>query len=266
MADVLHAILLGIIEGVTEFLPISSTGHLIITEKYIHFHDDAKLFTIVVQVGATLAVLYYYRKDIAKKIAGLFGGETKAVQFWTNILLAIIPAGLLGLALDKSFEKYAKPGVVAAALIAGGVVLWLVDRRPDSRAGSGSLQLENISRKQAIVVGLVQCFALVPGVSRSGATIVGGLLGGLNRLTATTFSFYAGIPLLLSASAYKLAKDHNQLSTISGGSLGLALGTLASFVAGLLAVSWLLKYISSHNLRLFAYYRIVLGICVLALL
>ncbi len=261
--DVLQAIFLGIVEGLTEFLPISSTGHLILAEHFMKFEDAAKLFTVVVQLGATCAAIWYFRNDITDKISKFFKGDKVARHFIKVLIVAIIPAGLLGLALDKSFEKYATAGVVAVAMIVGGVILWLADRRPQAETDHNKLELEKVSVKQALIVGLAQCVALIPGTSRSGATIVGGLFGGLNRLTATTFSFYAGIPILLAASAYKLVKDADQLSSITGGSTGLLLGTIASFISGLFAVSWLLRYVSTHNLRIFAYYRIIVGIIVL---
>jgi undecaprenyl-diphosphatase len=263
--DALYALLLGVIEGLTEFLPISSTGHVIIAENYIHFKDTAKIFTVVIQIGAIMAVVWYYRKDIAEKISGLFGHQKQAVQFWINLVIATIPACIAGLILDKSFEKYATPGVVATALILGGIVLWLVDNKP-APAKAEPIKLNEVTRKQAITVGLAQCLSLIPGVSRSGSSIVGGLLSGLNRPTATTFSFYLGIPILTLASAYKLLKDFDQIGNISGGGISIVIGIVASFITGLIAVSWLLRYVSTHNFRIFAYYRILLGLLVLILL
>lgn len=261
---ILEAIVLGIIEGLTEFLPISSTGHLVISEQYIHFKDTAKIFTIVIQLGAILAVVWYYRQDILDKIRRIIKGDDGARRFLTNIIIAAIPAGLLGLALDKKFEDYAKPIVVAWALIAGALVLWWVDRRlPANHQESGDPDLEKISSKQAIGIGLAQCLALIPGVSRSGASIVGGLLGGLNRVTATAFSFYLAIPVLGGASLYKLVKNAGEFNTISGGLTSLIVGFVVSFIVALVAISWLLRYVSTHSFKIFVYYRIILGILVL---
>ncbi|MBA3757327.1 undecaprenyl-diphosphate phosphatase [Candidatus Saccharibacteria bacterium] len=263
--ELLQALLLGIIEGLTEFLPISSTGHLIIAEEYIAFKDTAKVFTVVIQLGAIAAVAWYYRNDLAQRIAGLFGGQRRHINFWLNLFFATLPAGLLGLALANQFENYATPTVVAVALILGGIVLWLVDRAPTTEKPE-AIKLDDISRTQALSVGLVQCMALIPGVSRSGASIVGGLLTGLNRTTATAFSFYLGIPVLGLASIYKLTTDWDKVGQISGGLPGIAVGAIAAFVTALFAVSWLLRYITTHNFRPFAYYRILLGIVVLLLL
>lgn len=263
--EILQALLLGIIEGLTEFLPISSTGHLIIAEEYLEFKDTAKVFTVVIQFGAILAVIWYYRRDLWRHINGLFSGRQAAANFWLNLVVAVIPAAILGLLLDRRFEQYATAMVVAWALVIGGIVLWLVDRKPAPKTPE-PIKVETITRKQALIVGLVQCLALVPGTSRSGASIVGGLLSGMNRPTATAFSFYLGIPILGLASIYKLSTDWNELGNISGGATSIAIGGVAAFISALIAVSWLLRYISTHNFRIFAYYRIILGVLVILLL
>lgn len=263
--EVLQAILLGIIEGLTEFLPISSTGHLIIAQQYIGFKDATKTFTVVIQMGAILAIAWYYRRDLAVRIAGLLKGKRTAYSFWLNIAIATFPAALLGLLLDKHFESRATTTVVAVALILGGIVLWLVDRRPVSNQAA-DVQLDSITKKQALTVGLVQAAALVPGVSRSGASIVGGLYSNLNRPTATAFSFYLGMVVLGLASAYKLVTDRSELDNISGGAISILVGAAAAFITALIAVSWLLRYISTHNFRIFVYYRIILGLLVLVFL
>ena len=266
--DVIQAILLGIIEGLTEFLPVSSTGHLIIAEDYLDFKDTAKIFTVVIQLGAILAVVWYYRSDLIKKIGGLFGGDKQSQRFLANLVIASIPAGLLGLALDKKFEEYAKPEVVAFALIVGAGVLWWADNREKKRLNVAKEQsnLDEISLKQALFAGVAQCAALIPGVSRSGASIVGGLLGGMNRVTATAFSFYLAIPILGGATLYKLATDRGELDSVSGGGLSIIIGLITSFIVALIAISWLLKYVSTHSFRIFVYWRIALGLLVLALL
>lgn len=264
--EIVQAIILGVIEGLTEFLPISSTGHLIVAEEYMNFTDASKTFTIAIQLGAILAVVWYYREDLVKKIAGLFKEETNSQKFFLNILIAAIPAGLLGFALDKKFETYATPKVVAIALIVGAAVLWLADRKIPARNEEKIQDLGKLSSGQAITVGLAQCFALVPGVSRSGASIVGGLISGMNRVTATSFSFYLGIPILGGASLFKLIQNHDQLSTVSGGAKSILIGAVVSFIVALGAVSWLLKYVSTHSFKLFVYWRILLGIVVLLVL
>lgn len=249
-------------------MPVSSTGHLIIAENYLSFKDTAKTFTVVIQLGAILAVVWYYRRDLAAKIAGLLKAEKISKQFFLNLIIASIPAGLLGLAYDKKFEEYATPKVVAFALIIGAFVLLWADRFDKHRQSDKAEQanIDKISAKQALLAGAAQCFALVPGVSRSGASIVGGLVGGMNRVTATAFSFYLGIPILGGAAIFKLVKDRHDLTTVSGGGASIAVGAVVSFVVALLAISWLLKYVSTHSFRIFVYWRIILGLAVLALL
>ncbi len=263
--DALYAILLGIVEGLTEFLPISSTGHLIIAEHYIQFKDTAEVFTVVVQLGAIAAVIWYYRNDIWLKTKGLLSGEKSAKLFWRNIVIATFPAAVLGLALSKELDRYATPRVVAAALIIGAGVLWYADKKSPVGDKEKLMDLSKVSKKQSLIAGFAQCFALIPGTSRSGASIVGGLFGGLNRITATTFSFYMGIPILVLAGTYKLAKHSSDIQFISGGWTSIILGSIAAFVTALFAISWLLKYVSGHSFRIFVYYRIVLGVLVLLL-
>lgn len=264
--EILQAILLGIIEGLTEFLPISSTGHLILAEEYLNFKDTAKVFTIVIQLGAILAVVWYYRRDLAQKIAGLFKKSTDAYGFFRNLIIASIPAAIAGFFLEKHFDEYATPEVIALALIIGAFILLIVDNKAPKPSGKDKIRLDKMTAKQSLGVGIAQCFALVPGVSRSGASIVGGLLGGMNRVSATAFSFYLGIPILGGAGMYKLLKDGGDLSTVSGGGLSIIAGAVASFIVAIIAVSWLLKYVSTHSFRIFVYYRIILGVIVLAVL
>jgi undecaprenyl-diphosphatase len=262
MPLLLEVILLGIIEGLTEFLPVSSTGHIIVFGYALGFQDAEAIFTVVVQLGAIAAVVWYLRKDLFAKVGGLLRAERASLLFWKLLVIATIPAGIIGLFLDNYMDKFTVPVVVASALIAGGIVLWLVDRRPVTKTPVEP-DLKKISTKQAWVVGLGQCLALIPGVSRSGATIISGLGAGIDRPTATLFSFYLSIPVLVLASGYKLTAHSEAIGDISGGPGMLLVGVAASFVTALLAVSWLLKYISHHNFRPFAYYRIGLGIIIL---
>lgn len=278
MVAIIHAIILGIVEGFTEFLPISSTGHLIVAEHLIGFKDTAELFTVIVQIGSVSAVIWYYRLDIINRITSLFKREKGANKFWINLVIATIPAGLIGVALDKTLQKYAVPRTVAIMLILGGIVLWLVETYHHQNRGVRSrarlqaeerapkAQLDSITPKQALGVGMAQVVSLVPGVSRSGATIVGGLLSGLDRVTATAFSFYLSIPVMVLATLYKVAKNHHEIAKLPGGTAALVVGIVTAFITGLLAVSWLLQYISKHNFKGFAYYRIGFGIFVLLLL
>lgn len=265
MIDLLQALLLGIIEGITEFLPISSTGHLIISQNLIGFKDHHDLFAVVIQVGAIAAVICYYRRDLYEKTLGLFRREAAAINFWKILVIGTIPAGLLGLLFDKVSESITTPLVVAVALILGGIILWLVDNKPVKNEKT-EVKLDEISTKQALLIGFGQCIAMIPGVSRSGATIVSGLAVKLNRPTATAFSFYLSIPVLVLASAYKLAKYNSEIPQITGGYSGILVGLLASFIVALFAISWLLRYITNHNFKPFAIYRIVLGVIILGLI
>lgn len=275
MIDIIRAVILGVVEGLTEFLPISSTGHLIVAERAIGFKDTAELFTVVIQVGAIAAVIWFYRQDIVERLRGLMAWEQRAVRFFRNLVIATIPAGVFGLLLDKTLQKYAVPRTVAVSLILGGIVLWLVESRQQKNTkerprqmthGATSAQLDSITAKQALGVGGAQVAALIPGVSRSGATIVGGLLSGLDRVTATAFSFYLSMPVMLLASSYKIVKEQDKIAHLPGGAGALVAGTLTAFATGLMAVSWLLGYVSRHDFKSFAYYRIGFGIFILLLL
>ena len=274
MLAIIHAIILGIVEGFTEFLPISSTGHLIVAEHAIGFKDSAKLFTVVIQIGAIGAVVWYYRLDIIDRITSLLKREKDADKFWINLLIATIPAGLVGLVLDKTLQEYSVPRTVAATLILGGIVLWLIETyhqkdnpdRPRHMGHSDKPSLDSITTKQALGVGVAQVVSLVPGVSRSGATIVGGLLAGMDRVTATAFSFYLSMPVMVLATIYKLGKEHDKIATLPGGLIALLVGVVTAFITGLMAVSWLLQYVSKHDFKVFAYYRIGFGLFIFLLL
>ena len=262
---ILIGAILGIIEGVTEFLPISSTGHLIVAEKLLGFHDIHDMFTVVVQLGAILAIVGFYWRDLLSKVVGLFRWQREATYFWRLLIVATLPAGFIGMALNKTMDTITTPLVVALALILGGIILWLVDRKP-SQHTEQTADLESIPLKKGLLVGLGQSVAIIPGVSRSGATIVTGLATGLNRPTATAFSFYLSIPIMILASGLKLFKDGGQLGQLPGGSPALIVGVITAFVTALASVSWLLRYISHHNFKPFAYYRIIAGLVILALL
>ncbi|MEK9196425.1 MAG: undecaprenyl-diphosphate phosphatase [Patescibacteria group bacterium] len=262
--DLLQAVLLGIIEGLTEFLPISSTGHLIVTEDLIGYKDTAEIFTVVIQMGAIAAVLWFYRMNLLEKAQGLLGGDRKSQKFWINWIVATIPAVISGFLAKDLIGEYAVSWVVAISLIIGGIAIWLIETYHKAPQNTGEAKLDDLTIMQALKVGLFQMIALIPGVSRSGATIMGGLLSGLDRVTATAFSFYLSIPIIILAGSYQLIKGHDELGTVTGGAPALVIGTIVSFVTALFAIKWLLHYVSKNDFKLFAYYRIVLGILVLA--
>ena len=265
MVHIIQAIILGIVEGLTEFLPISSTGHLIIAENVIGYHDIAKTFTVVVQLGAILAIAWHYKDDLIAKLVELKKGTKAAKKFWMNLVIATIPAGIFGLALDKTMERYAVPTTVALALIAGGAFIFWAEAKFDHAKRDNKLKLEDITPKQALGVGMAQVVSLIPGVSRSGATIIGGMIAGLNRVTAVTFSFYMSLPILGLASIYKLYKSRHDFGAVTGGTPALLLGTIAAFISATFVVKWLLKYVSGNDFRVFGYYRIYLGGLILIL-
>jgi len=257
--DLVKALLLGIVEGLTEFLPISSTGHLILAGALLGFDDEkAKVFEIVIQVGAVLAVVWEYRARFARVLRGLFG-EVSERRFATNLLVAFTPAAVLGLLLGKYIKQLLfRPIVVALAFIVGAlVILWAERRKHATRIES----VEEITALDALKIGLAQTLALIPGTSRSGATIIGGLVIGLSRKAAAEFSFFLAVPTLCAAAAYDALK-HRSLFTKED--LGLfAVGLLAAFVSAFLCVRWLLRYVGHHDFRAFAWYRIAFGLVVL---
>ncbi len=260
-----QAIVLGIVEGLTEFLPISSTGHLLIAARLLHFEGSlGGTFEIFIQLGAILAVLGYYARDLLSQARDL--PRSPAVRrFWTGLLVAFLPAALVGLVLHDWIKRvlFATPAVIAASLIAGGAVLLLVDRLP--RAGKQVSGLMEVSLPQALVIGLAQTVSLVPGVSRSGASMVGGLLAGLDRTTATRFAFYLAIPTLGSATLYDLAKSVRDLGLTPADLGPLAVGTAVSLAVAWASIEWLLRYVAQHSFAVFGVYRIIAGAVILAL-
>ncbi|MGI9028128.1 MAG: undecaprenyl-diphosphate phosphatase [Candidatus Saccharimonadales bacterium] len=265
--DILQAILLGILEGLTEFLPISSTGHLIVASDLLGYKDTAKIFTVVIQMGSIAAVVWYYRYDLINKIRGLINRDPATLRFWTAWVAATIPAVITGFLLKDALSVYAVSLTVAIMLIIGGILIWIIETYNKApKNTSGRSHFEKLTVRQAIKVGLFQMLALVPGVSRSGATIMGGLLVGLDRVTAASFSFYLSIPVLILAGSYQLVKGHDELNTVSGGAPALLVGTIAAFITALLVIKWLLRYISKHDFKVFAYYRIILGVIILVAL
>lgn len=263
----LKAVILGVVEGLTEFLPISSTGHLILAGSLLDFNDDkGKVFEIVIQFGAILAVCWEFRAKIAQVVLGL-GTDAKARRFAVNVVVACVPAIVLGLLFGKHIKAVLfNPIVVATAFIIGGVIILLVERHNRRNAETGKpprvASIDDLSFADALKVGLAQCLALVPGTSRSGATIIGGMMFGLERRVATEFSFFLAIPILFGATVYELYKARSTLSLDDFSLFGV--GFVAAFVSAFICVRWLLRYIASHDFTAFAWYRIVFGIVVLA--
>ena len=256
----LHALILGIVEGLTEFLPVSSTGHLILAGDLLKFNDErGKLFEIVIQSGAILAVCWEYRARIAQVLAGLPGDPT-ARRFVINISIAFLPLAILGLAVGKTIKAHLfQPVPVAIAFIVGAfVIIWAERREHVIRVR----EVDDMSALDALKLGIAQAFALIPGTSRSGATIIGGLLFGLSRKAATEFSFFLAIPTLFIATLYNLYKER---ALLNADDIGMwVVGFIAAFVSAFLCVRWLLRYISHHDFVPFAWYRIFFGLVVLA--
>jgi len=255
----LKALLLGVVEGLTEFLPISSTGHLIVVGDLLDFNDDkGKVFAIFIQFGAILAVCWEYRARLTKVVAGL-GSDPAAQRFALNIAVAVLPAVVLGLLFHKTIKTYLfSPLTVAGALVAGGIAILAIERL---RHRNHIESVDDLRWWNALLVGCAQSVAMFPGVSRSGATIMGGLLLGLSRRTAAEFSFFLAIPTMFMAATYDLYKNWGLLQVQDIGMF--AVGFVAAFVSALLAVRGLLRYVSNHSFDAFAWYRIVFGFVVL---
>jgi undecaprenyl-diphosphatase len=255
------AAVMGIVEGLTEFLPISSTGHLILAGALLHFDDEkAKVFDIAIQTGAILAVILVYWQKIRATLVAL-PTEVRARRFAFNVFVGFLPAVVFGLLLGKAIKAHLfTPAVVATTIILGGFVILWAERRPASTVRVQ--EVDAMTWQDALKVGLVQCLALVPGTSRSGATIIGGMLLGLSRKAATDFSFFLAMPTLIGAGVYSLYKER---ALLSAADLPMfAVGLVFSFVSAWLCVRWLLRYISTHSFVPFAWYRIAFGIVVLA--
>lgn len=256
----LKALLLGVVEGLTEFLPISSTGHLIITAQLLDFNDPkGKVFEMVIQTGAMLAIVWEYRARFARVLSGLIG-DAAAQRFVINLVVAFMPAAVLGLAFGSMIKAHLFHAVpVAIAFIVGGIIILWVER------GARRTRVEavdDMTWKDALAVGFAQAVALIPGTSRSGATIIGGMLFGLSRRAATEFSFFLAVPTLIAAGAYDLYKNRSLFDVSDVG--WFSTGFVASFISAFLCVRWLLRYIATHDFRVFAWYRIVFGVVVLA--
>ena len=252
MNDLLSALILGIVEGLTEFLPISSTGHLILAGDLLGANDERwSVFNIVIQTGAMLAVVWEYRARFFKVDLNLY----------KNLVVAFIPAAVLGLLFSKYIKGYLFHAVpVALAFIVGGVVILLVERNSQRQFRVETTQA--MTWLDALKVGIAQCFALIPGTSRSGATIIGGMLFGLSRKAATEFSFFLAVPTLIAAGLYDLWKHREMLSAADAPVFGI--GSVVSFISAFVVIRWLIRYVATHDFKPFAWYRIAFGLVVLA--
>ena len=260
LALFVKALVMGVVEGLTEFLPISSTGHLILAGDLLGLTDEKyKVFEIVIQTGAMLAIVWEYRLKFRSVIVGLVS-DRAAQRFVLNLLVAFMPAAVLGLAFGKLIKAQLFHAVpVALAFVAGGFLILWVERslRPRPRVE----RVDDMTWRDALKVGFAQAFALIPGTSRSGATIIGGMLFGLSRKAATEFSFFLAVPTLVAAGAYDFWKNR---ALFSVGDAGLfAIGSVTAFVSAFLCVRWLLRYIATHDFTPFAWYRIAFGAVVL---
>jgi undecaprenyl-diphosphatase len=255
----LKAFIQGLVEGATEFLPISSTGHLIITGDLLNFNDaKAKVFDIVIQLAAILAVCWEYRRKLTDTVLHITH-QTKAQSFALNLIIAFLPAALIGLAFHDKIKEYLfTPITVAIALILGGVAILLIEKMP---LKGKTISVDAMTQKQALQIGFAQAIALIPGVSRSGATILGGMLFGLNRHTATEFSFFLAIPIMFAATGYDLLKNWKLLSVHDLPMF--AVGFVTAFISALIAIKFLLRFVASHSFKIFAWYRIALGLIVI---
>ena len=251
MPDIVNALILGIVEGLTEFLPVSSTGHLILAADLLGFNDErGKVFEVVIQTGAMLAIVWEYRRRFFRVDYALY----------RNLFVAFLPAAVVGLAFGSFIKAHLfKPVPVAAAFIAGGIIiLWVENRKLPVRVENA----QSMTWLDALKVGVAQCFALIPGTSRSGATIIGGMLFGLSRKAATEFSFFLAVPTLVAAGLYDLWKHR---SLLSRDDIGLfAVGSVAAFLSAFVVVRWLIRYVATHDFKPFAWYRIAFGAIVLA--
>lgn len=272
----LKAFFLGVVEGFSEFLPISSTAHLLLVGDWINFAPgSSKVFEVVIQFGSILAVMWVFRTRLWQLIRGTFSGVRSEQMFTRNLIVAFLPAAVIGAVMITYIkELFNHPGVFVVTLITGGLIMLWVERKPhfskNDSSGDDSMaarhvsarSLEQISWRQALVVGFAQCLAMVPGTSRSGATIIGGMLAGIQRKTATEFSFFLAMPTMLAASVYDLYRHGAVLASHEMTAIGI--GFVAAFFSALVIVRAVLRFVSNHTYRPFAWYRIALGLVVMA--
>jgi len=262
MSDIIKAIILGIVEGITEFLPVSSTGHLILVNQFISFDEHfTKMFDIVIQLGAILSVVVYFRKRLFAfiKVNGSFF-QSQTANLWKKALVGVLPALVIGAKFGKLIQSSLfNPLVVSGALTVGGIALILLENRKQREKISTIALLDY---KTVLLIGLIQCLAMIPGTSRSAATIIGAMLLGCSRLVAAEFSFFLAIPTMFAASAYSLLKTGFTMT--SEETIVLAVGFVVSFIVALLVIAGFMKFITRHDFKPFGYYRIILGGAILA--
>jgi undecaprenyl-diphosphatase len=262
MELILKAIVMGIVEGFTEFIPISSTGHLILVNHFLPLPAEfAVLFNVFIQLGAILSVVIYFRKELVPWTPHKSDEERKQVwETWKKTIIGVLPALVIGAALGEFVEKILfVPEVVAAALFLGGIFLVLIERRKNSDRVQS---LAELTYRTAFIIGMIQCLAMIPGISRSAATIIGAMLLGCSRTIAAEYSFFLAIPTMVAASTYQLAKNFDHIS--AGEWRVLFVGFVVSFLAAWAAIAFLMNYIRKNDFTFFGYYRIVLGIIVIA--
>ncbi|MBA4175731.1 MAG: undecaprenyl-diphosphatase [Leptothrix sp. (in: Bacteria)] len=268
----IKAALMGVVEGLTEFLPISSTGHLILAGSLLDFTGEtAKVFDVAIQTGAMFAVVWQYRQRLLATVRGV-ASDPVAQRFVRNVFVAFLPAAFLGLTLGQLVKAHLfKPVPVALAFIVGGIAILIVERWHHKRFGERDLEgtrrarvetVDDMGTLDALKVGLLQCLALIPGTSRSGATIIGAMTLGFSRRCAAEFSFYLGIPTLMAAGAYSVWKQRDALHLHDLPMF--AVGLVVSFFSALLCIRWLIRYVATHDFKVFAWYRIAFGLIVLA--
>jgi undecaprenyl-diphosphatase len=263
----LQAIILGIVEGLTEFIPVSSSGHLIVASDFLKFQDllgspeKVELFVVVIQLGAILAVGYYFRHKLWYSLTSRSLGTTSG-QLRTNLLIAFLPAAIFGFLFHAFISKYLfSTFTVAISLVLGGIAIILIEKKSDKE--KRTIPLDSMSKREALYVGLAQVVSLIPGVSRSGATIIGGMLSGLTRVAATEFSFLLSFPIMMAASGYELLKYRDLLESSMIGAL--AVGFVVSFFSALAVVAWLIRFVQKHTFVGFGIYRIAFGAFLLLL-
>jgi undecaprenyl-diphosphatase len=266
LIDILKVIVLGIVEGITEFLPVSSTGHIVVTQALLQPNFSPALndtFPIFIQLGAVVAVIAYYWRDLVRQVTTI-RTDAGTRRLWIAIIIAFVPAALIGLVVREAVkETLFNPVVVAVSLIVGGVLFILLERRFSAAPHPAAGDLTSITLRQATLIGVLQTIALIPGVSRSAASIFGGMLGGLNRSAATQFSFYLAIPWLGSATVVDLVLSMEGIGF--GDLLYLGVGAIVSGVVAWFAIGWLLRYVARSSFIPFAYYRIAAGAVILLL-
>lgn len=253
------AFILGIIEGATEFIPVSSTGHLILVGTWIDFQStESKVFEVVIQLGAILAVVWIYRQRVWQLLYGAWQRDSVELSLVRNLAIAFLPAAIIGAIFISAIKAlFFHPGVVVVMLVLGGLIMIWVERPSALKKSPTALSIETISWKQALAVGCAQCLAMIPGTSRSGATIIGGMIAGIERKTATEFSFFLAMPTMFAAAIYDTYRHGSELTQAD--TMAIVVGFVMAFVTALFVVRALLAYLARHTYRAFGIYRIILG-------